>query len=112
MANMGENEKLSMVKLLLDIEDGDTSEDNLILAYLTASEKEILAWRYSYGTVPNTGLPEEYEMTQVFAVVAGYSIGGAEGQTQHTENGINRTFQYADMVDYIRAHVVPVCKVV
>lgn len=105
-------EKLSMVKALLDIPTEDESEDTLIRVYLTAAEKEILGWRYSYGSTEVTEIPAEYEMTQVFGVVAGYSQGGTEGQVQHTENGINRTFKYADMVAYIRAHVIPVCKVV
>ena len=109
---MTEEAKHSMVKTLLDIDATDTSEDGLITVYLTASKKEIIAWRYSYGATKVTEVPEEYEMTQIFAVVAGYSIGGAEGQTTHTENGINRTFKYADMVSYIHAHVIPLCKVV
>ena len=110
--SMTDEEKLSMVKELLTIDVNDTHEDKLIGVYLTAASKEILAWRYSYGTTEVTELPAEYDMTQVFAVVAGYSIMGAEGQMAHTENGISRTFKYADMVDYIRAHVIPLCKVV
>ena len=109
---MTEAEKLLMVKTILDIDETDTSEDYLISVYLTAASREIIAWRYSYGNTEVTEIPNEYEMTQVFAVVAGYSIGGAEGQTSHSENGINRTFQYADMVNYIRAHVIPICRVV
>lgn len=109
---MTDAEKLTMVKTLLDIDAADTSEDALIAVYLTASKKELIAWRYSYGVDPVTEVPEEYEMTQIFAVVAGYSIGGAEGQLVHTENGINRTFKYADMIAYIHAHVIPHCKVV
>ena len=105
-------EKLSMVKTMLEIPTEDTSEDGLIGVYLTASEKEIIAWRFSYGSAQVTEIPAEYEMTQVFAVVAGYSQGGTEGQTQHSENGINRTFKYADMLAYIRSNVIPLCKVV
>mgnify|MGYP002622569097 CR=1 FL=1 len=109
---MTDAEKLTMVKTLLDIDTTDISEDALIAVYLTASAREILAWRFSYGSTEVTEVPDEYEMTQIFAVVAGYSIGGAEGQTVHNENGINRTFKYTDMVAYIRAHVIPICKVV
>ena len=104
--------KLQMVKTLLDINAEDTSEDNAISVYLTAAANEIIAWRYSYGTEEVTAVPREYEMTQVWAVVSGYSQGGAEGQTQHDENGINRTFKYADMQAYIRANVIPLCRLV
>lgn len=109
---MTDAEKLSMVKTLMDIPEGDVSQDGAIAVYLTASAREIIAWRFSYGSEQVTQVPDEYEMTQVMAVVVGYSQGGAEGQTAHSENGINRTFKYADMVGYIRAHVIPLCKVV
>lgn len=51
-------------------------------------------------------------MTQINAVIAGYSISGAEGEVTHSENGISRTFKYEDMVNYIRSHVIPIAKVI
>ena len=102
---MTEAEKLSMVKSMLGFED--TSEAEKLMAYLTASQKEILGWRYSYCEVIPTEIPAEYEMTQVFAVIAGYSQSGAENQVSHNENGISRTFKYEDMIAYIRSHVTP-----
>lgn len=100
------DEKLAMVKTLLEI--SDTSEDALIEVYLNAAEKEILSWRYSLSSQNVTAVPGEYEMTQVFAVIAGYSQSGAENQTSHTENSITRQFKYADMIAYIRSHVTPI----
>ena len=97
-----------MVKEILGIENA--SEDAVIDACLTAARKEILAWRYPSGSAPK-GVPAEYEMTQVFAVIAGYSQRGAENQLSHVENGITRTFAHSDMVDYIRANVIPMCGV-
>jgi len=47
----------------------------------------------------------EFDMVQVMACVVGYGISGAEGQTSHNENGIQRSFKYADMISYIRSHV-------
>ena len=104
-------EKTQMVKTLLEIADDDASSDELISAYLTLAEKEIISWRYSYTGQTITAVPAEYEVTQIMAVVAGYSQGGAENQTGHSENGIQRVFKYSDMVAYIRAHVIPICKV-
>lgn len=100
---MTTDEKLIMVKTLLELIG--TDEDVRIKVYLTAAEKEILSWRYSLSSQKVTAVPEEYEMTQVFAVVAGYSQSGAENQTSHTENSITRQFKYADMIAYIRNHV-------
>lgn len=99
------DEKLEMVKALTGMQSDD-SDDEKIEAFLKASEKEIIAWRYSYaGNAPQT-VPEEYEMTQVMAVVSGYSQSGAEGQATHSENGISRTFNYPDMLHYIHRNVV------
>lgn len=109
MTQMSSAEKLTMVKTMLGI-TGDT-QDATITNYLTCAEREILTWRYSYGSEIPESVPVEYEMTQIHAVVAGYSQRGAENQTSHSENGISRSFSYADMVAYIRANVIPLCKV-
>lgn len=109
---MTDSEKLRMVLTLMDVTEADDSVCTAISTYLTAAASEIISRRYSYGSSTVTEVPVEYEMTQIWAVIAGYSQGGAEGQTQHSENGINRVFKYADMVDYIRAHVIPLCKLV
>lgn len=111
MALMTDAEKLAMVKTILDIDEADTSEDTRIATYLTIAGREILTWRYSYGTTEVTEVPADYEMTQIYAVVAGYSQSGAENQRQHTENGISRVFRYADMIQYIRSNVVSLVKV-
>lgn len=103
---MTTDEKLTMVKTLLEV--SGEAEDARIKVYLNAAEKEIISWRYSLSSQKVTAVPEEYEMTQVFAVVAGYSQSGAENQLAHTENGITRQFKYADMIAYIRSHVLPI----
>lgn len=98
-------EKVEMVMALLG--EADPGLESKVEVYLTAAAKEIISWRYSYARKNVSEVPEEYEMTQVHAVVAGYTLSGAENQTFHNENGIQRTFKYSDMLDYIRAHVVP-----
>ena len=102
---MTNSEKLTMVKTLMGITD--TQEDARIEVYLDASKREILGWRYSLASNAPMDVPVEYEMTQIHAVIAGYSQSGAENQTAHSENGISRTFKYEDMIAYIRAHVAP-----
>lgn len=104
-------EKVAMVLELLDMSDQEM--DSKITTYLAIAEREILAWRYSY--VPDSmpdHVPPEYEMTQIQAVVMGYTHAGAEGEYLHNENGINRHFTYADMLEYIRKNVIPIAKVV
>ena len=109
---MTEGEKLQQVKAVLGLLN-DNSEDERIAAFLNIAKREILSWRYSYlgaDRIPED-VPPEYEMTQVYAIVAGFSQTGAENETSHSENGISRTFKHADMISYIRAHVIPYAKV-
>lgn len=105
--------KLAMVKAILRIDDTDTSEDALITTYLDMAQQEMLSWRYSHANpdnVPET-VPTEYEITQVQAVINGYTQAGVEGQVLSIENGIHRHFNYSDMVEYVRAHVIPIAGV-
>ena len=103
--------KLAQVKTFLGI--SDTSEDALLTAYLASAKDEILAWVYSYtedynsGALDDNEVPRQYEQVQIHAVIAGYSIRGAEGESAHNENGISRSFKYEDMVSYIHAKCVP-----
>lgn len=105
---MTQLEKLKMTKMLLGINESDTCENARILAFLSAAEREILSWRYSLSSQKVNSVPTEYEMTQVYAVIAGYSQSGAENQLAHTENGITRTFKHEDMIAYIRSNVLPI----
>ena len=110
---MTSESKLAMVKAILRIDDTDTSEDALITTYLDMAQQEMLSWRYSHANpdnVPET-VPTEYEITQVQAVINGYTQAGVEGQVLSIENGIHRHFNYSDMVEYVRAHVIPIAGV-
>ena len=105
-------EKMAMVKAILRITD-DT-EDALITTYLTMASRELLGWRYSYADPANVpeDVPDEYEMTQVMAVVVGYTQSGVEGELTSIENGIHRHFEFSDMVRYIRANVIPIAGII
>ena len=111
--SMAVDEKLAMVKAILRIDAEDLSEDALITTYLTFASREILGWRYSNANPDNVPeeAPVEYEMTQIQAVVNGYTQSGIEGQVLSIENGIHRHFEYSDMVRYIRNNVIPVAGV-
>lgn len=97
--------KLEMVKAIMG---GDAPDDNTISAYLNAAKSEILSWRYSYAPVAPEDVPAQYEMTQIQAVVNGFTQRGNEGQSVSIENGIHRHFSYPDMVRYIRANVIAI----
>ena len=81
--------------------------------YLELARDEILSWLYS-GKTPEgvTDVPAQYEPTQIMAVVVGFSISGNEGQLAGAENGISRTWEYSNMLSYIRKNVIPYVVVV
>lgn len=111
---MTDAEKLNTVKVLLDDGTGYLPSDTTLNTYLSLSSNEILYWRYHLvGGVPLdvTAVPAEYEPTQIYAVVAGYTHAGAEGEQVHIENGVHRHFMYDDMLCYIRNHVMPYARV-
>jgi len=106
---MDASAKLGYIKTMLGVGESDTSQDALINTYLALSAQEILNYKYSLVGIPE-GLEDvepEDEMTQLFAVLAGYNQRGAENQTSHNENQIYRTFHFTDMIEYIRSHVIP-----
>ena len=105
---MTANEKLDMVKTIMGT---DAPSDAEITSYLSAAKSEILSWRYSYAASIPDEVPAEYEMTQVQAVINGFTQRGNAGETVSVENGIHRHFAYSDMVRYIRANVIPIARV-
>ena len=110
---MTDAQKLAAVKALLD-DGGYVPSDDKLNQYLSIAGNEILAWQYHLvGGVPNnvTEVPGRYDGTHIYAVVAGYTHAGAEGEQTHIENGVHRVFIYADMLAYIHNNVLPIVRV-
>ena len=111
---MTDAQKLLTLKTLLDDGTGYLPTDDKLNTYITLSGNEILAWKYHLvGGVPGdvTAVPYTDEGAQIYAVVAGYTHAGAEGEQTHIENGVHRHFIYEDMIGYIRNHVLPYARV-
>ena len=106
---MTDSEKLEMVKTIMG---PDAPDDETISQYLNLAKTEILQWRYSFNpdAMPED-VPAAYEMTQIYAVVSGFTQRGVEGQSVSIENGIHRHFDFTDMVRYIRGNVMAYVKV-
>lgn len=113
---MTDVQKLEIVKTLLDDGTGYLPSDEKLNTYITLAGNEILNWLYwDIGGVPEdvTEVPSKYDGVQIYAVIAGYTHAGSEGQSAHIENGVHRNFNYDDMVAYIRdtRHVTPYVRV-
>ena len=110
---MTDAQKLVTLQTLLS-DGGDVPSDEKLNIYLALSANEILEWKYHLiGGVPQnvTDVPSADEGAQIYAVIAGYTHAGAEGEQTHIENGVHRHFMYEDMIGYIRNHVLPYVRV-
>lgn len=106
---MTTEEKIATIKTIMG---PDAPDDDTITSYLALAKTEILQWRFSFAPdeMPDD-VPAAYEMTQIYAVVSGFTQRGIEGQSVSIENGIHRHFDFTDMVRYIRGNVIAYAKV-
>jgi hypothetical protein len=104
---MEDAEKLAMLRNMV----GDNDADSVLSTYLTIAGQKIINRAYPYDTTV-TVVPTRYETLQ--CEIAAYLMNkrGAEGQTGHTENGINRQYENADVPASMLKPVTPYCGVI
>lgn len=88
---MTDSEKIAMVKAMC----GET-DDGTISAYLALAGNKICRIAYPFDDTV-TEVPDKYAYVQVDAAVYLLNKRGAEGQSGHTENGISRSYENADL---------------
>lgn len=96
-------DKLQTLKLLTGATD---SEDGLLLALLSLAEGKILERLYPYDHSKET-LPTRYVGKQIEIAAYLYNKQGAEGQIAHSENGISRTYESADVPESMLRGIAP-----
>ena len=104
---MTQEEKLNMLKAMV----GGSDTDEVLSAYLLLAGKKIITRAYPYKS-DVTEVPTQYDTLQ--CEIAAYLMNkrGAEGQTGHTENGIQRQYENADVPASMLKSVTPYCGVV
>lgn len=103
---MTPEEKLIRLEVLIS---PDTAENDLLMILLEQAEGIVLNRRYPFGVPEGATVPAEYEQVQLQIAVELFSKRGAEGQISHNENGINRTYEAADVSPSLLRRIVPVC---
>lgn len=91
---------------------GEDYSVDLLSAYVQQAQKECAEWEYGLIGMPEDIDYSQYDVFVVQAVILGLSIQGAEGETQHSENGILRGFKYSTMTDYIHATIIPYARAI
>ena len=103
---MTEIDKISVVTATT----GETNEAN-VLAYLDIAGSKICHKAYPFAET-EMNVPPKYEYTQVEIAVYLLNKRGAEGQTAHSENGISRTYENADIPASLMREIVPMASTI
>ena len=99
---MTQAEKLQLLKAMV----GESDTEEVLLAYLNIAGSKIINRAYPYDSEA-TEVPKRYEFLQ--CEIASYLLNkrGAEGQTGHSENGISRSYESADVPESLLGAVTP-----
>lgn len=103
---MTNEEKIEKLAVLIS---PDTASDDLLLQLLENAEGIILNRRYPFGAPEGATLSALHEQIQLRVAVELFNKMGAEGQTQHDENGIRRVWEAGDVSPSLLRYVIPVC---
>ena len=103
---MTNNEKIALVSSM-----SGESDEELVSAYLYMAGQKILSLAYPFDHTV-TEVPAQYEHVQIDAAVYLLNKRGGEGETAHSENGISRTYENADLPASMLRCIVPLCGVV
>ena len=104
---MTEVEKLALLRVMVGKPaTEDMWSDNVLLSYLQIAGSKIIERAYPYDDTV-TEVPRRYGVLQ--CEIANYLLNkrGAEGQTAHSENGVNRTYESADVPESLMGEVIP-----
>lgn len=102
---MTDLEKISRLEVLIS---PDTADTDLLSLLLEQAGSIVLNRRYPFGAPDGAIVPNIYEHIQLQIAVELFSKMGAEGQTAHNENGVNRSFEAADISPSLLKRIVPV----
>ena len=86
--------QMKMARMIgLDIEDEDDAElYQLLPLYLDAAASRVLNRRYPFGIPRHATVEPQYRNAQLEIAVFLWGKRGFEGESLHSENGINRSF--------------------
>ena len=103
---MTNEEKLTMVRVMCGSTDSSDWSDDVLLTYLNIAGSKIIERAYPYDDTI-TDVPRRYEILQCEIAVYLLNKRGAEGETSHSENGISRSYENADIPESLIGIVIP-----
>lgn len=100
---MTTEEKIRTLHLMVGNES-----DEVLGTYLNIAGEKILSVAYPFGH-EGKNVPARYDY--LHCKIAAYMLNkrGAEGETSHSENGISRSYENADVPESMLSEVIPAC---
>lgn len=106
---MTEADKLALCRAMVEQPaDKEGWSDYVLKLYLTIAGQKILNRAYPYDDTVKE-VPRRYSAVQ--CEIAAYLLNkrGAEGEISHSENGISRMYENADVPESMLVDVIPYC---
>ena len=104
---MTELEKLAYCRVMVNQPaEADGWSDEVLNTYLTIAGRIILNRAYPYDDTVEE-VPRRYEVLQCEIATFLLNKRGAEGEISHSENGISRGYENADVPESLLSVVVP-----
>ena len=103
---MTNDEKLAMLRVMVGQPNEGEWSNEVLVSYLAIAGQKIIDRAYPYDDTV-TDVPRRYSYLQ--CEIANYLLNkrGAEGQTGHSENGVNRSYESADVPESMLGEVTP-----
>lgn len=89
---------------------GEKDED-VLSSFLDIAAEKIMNRCYPFGA-EGRRIPARYDHLQIEIAMYLYNKQGAEGETAHNENGINRSYESASVPESMLAEVTPFASVI
>ena len=101
---MTDDEKLARLKNKLD--PADTTSDEIANTYLEMAEKAVVNLAFPFGNGTEV-MPDKYDEVQIEIALYMLNKRGAEGETEHSEGGISRTYESGDIPASLKSRITP-----
>jgi len=106
---MADLSQLQKLKIWLDVKDSDTSKDQKLQLILDRAESVI---KHRRNWPDDEPMEPRWNELQIQIALFLYNKQGAEGEKRHTENGVTRTYENADIPDSLLNDITPIIQVV
>jgi hypothetical protein len=93
---------------LAELISPDTADVKILSQMIAPSEGIVLNRRYPLGVPQGAIVPKQYEHIQLQIALELFAKRGAEGQTEHDENGIARKYESADISPTLLRRITPI----